>query len=65
MSEFDFEKAIKRIEEINEKLSSGNVSLDESMKLFEEGLQLIQASDKKLKGFEASINDLVEKYQGV
>lgn len=63
MSEFNFEKAIKRIEEINEKLSSGNVSLDESMKLFEEGLQLIQESDKKLKGFETSINDLVSKYQ--
>lgn len=64
MNDFDFEKAIKRLEEINEKLSTGNESLDDSMKLFEEGLQLIQKSDKKLKGFETSINELVNKYQG-
>lgn len=64
MSEFNFENAIKRLEEINDKLSSGNESLDDSMKLFEEGLQLIQQCDKKLKGFETSINELVDKYQG-
>lgn len=64
MSDFNFEEAIKRIEEINDKLSSGNESLDNSMKLFEEGLQLIQKCDKKLQGFETSINQLVDKYQG-
>lgn len=64
MSDFDFEKAITRLEEINEQLASGDESLDKSMKLFEEGLQLIQKSDKKLKGFEQSIIDLKEKYQG-
>ena len=42
MNEFNFEAAIKRLEEINDKLSSGSESLDDSMKLFEEGLQLIQ-----------------------
>ena len=64
MSDFDFEKAITRLEEINEQLASGDESLDKSMKLFEEGLQLIQKSDKKLKGFDQSIIDLKEKYQG-
>ena len=64
MNEFDFEVAIKRLEEINDKLSTGNEGLDDSMKLFEEGLQLIQKCDKKLKGFETSINELVDKYQG-
>ncbi len=63
MSNFDFEAAIKRLEEINTKLSSENESLDESMKLFEEGLQLIQKCNKRLEGFETSINELVEKYQ--
>ena len=37
MSEFNFEKAIARLEEINSKLGSGNESLDNSMELFEEG----------------------------
>lgn len=63
MNNFDFEAAIKRLEEINTKLSSDNESLDESMKLFEEGLQLIQKCNKRLEGFETSINELVEKYQ--
>lgn len=63
MNNFDFEVAIKRLEEINTLLSSGNESLDNSMKLFEEGLQLIQNCNKKLEGFESSIQELVSKYQ--
>ena len=63
MENFDFESAIKRLDEINEKLASGNESLDNSMKLFEEGLQLIQKCNQRLEGFEHSINELVEKYQ--
>lgn len=63
MDNFDFEQAIKRLDEINSKLASGNESLDESMRLFEEGLQLIQKSNTKLEGFEKSINELVSKYQ--
>lgn len=63
MENFDFESAIKRLDEINEKLASGNESLDNSMKLFEEGLQLIQKCNQRLEGFENSINELVEKYQ--
>ena len=35
-----FEKALARLEDINAKLSTGEVSLDEGMKLFEEGLKL-------------------------
>ncbi len=63
MNNFDFEKAIKRLDEINSKLASGNESLDDSMKLFEEGLQLIQKCNLKLEGFEKSINELVSKYE--
>ena len=59
MNNFDFEKAIKRLDEINSKLES----LDDSMKLFEEGLQLIQKCNLKLEGFEKSINELVSKYE--
>lgn len=65
MSEnIDFEKSMDRLAEITEKLSSGDLSLDDSMKLFEEGLKLIKESDEKLKSFEKNINELVEKYQG-
>ncbi len=64
MENFDFEASIKRLEEINEKLSSQSESLDDSMKLFEEGLKLIKLCNDKLENFEVSINDLLQKYQG-
>ena len=64
MEKFDFEAAIKRLEEINDKLSNQSENLDESMKLFEEGLQLIQKCNLKLENFETSINELLEKYEG-
>lgn len=63
MEQFNFEAAIKRLEEINNKLAGGEESLDNSMQLFEEGLKLIQLCNVKLEGFETSISDLVEKYQ--
>ncbi|NLY62500.1 MAG: exodeoxyribonuclease VII small subunit [Erysipelothrix sp.] len=64
MENFNFEEAIKRLEVINQKLASGEESLDNSMTLFEEGLKLIQMCNTKLEGFESSINELVDKYQG-
>ncbi len=36
----DFERKLKRLEEIVEKMESGDLSLDDSMKLFEEGVKL-------------------------
>ncbi len=36
----DFEKKLKRLEDIVEKMESGDLSLDDSMKLFEEGVKL-------------------------
>jgi exodeoxyribonuclease VII small subunit len=50
----NFEAALKRLEEIVEKLESGNSSLDESIKLYEEGMVLgkscmTQLNEAKLK----------------
>lgn len=38
---FNFEEAMKRLEEIVRILESGRVSLDDSMKLYEEGVALV------------------------
>lgn len=38
---FNFEEAMKRLEEIVRVLESGQVSLDDSMKLYEEGVSLV------------------------
>ena len=44
----DFEKALKKLEEITTKLENGNLSLDESLQLFEEGVKLSRVCEKKL-----------------
>ncbi len=53
-SEPDFEKSLKRLEDIVETLEGGNSSLDDSIRLYEEGMALakscsIRLSDAKLK----------------
>lgn len=49
MSEIKFENALKRLEEIVEKLEEGNLDLDQSLGLFEEGIKLSKICNKKLK----------------
>jgi len=44
-----FEKAIARLEEINTLLSDGDISLENGMKLFDEGLRLSAYCKDKLE----------------
>ena len=46
--EIKFEDVMKRLEKIVEDLENGNISLDESLKKYEEGVQLSQFCAKKL-----------------
>ena len=46
--EMTFEKALARLAEINGKLESDEISLDESVELFKEGLELSKFCQKKL-----------------
>ena len=50
--ELTFEKAMKRLEEIVNALESGQVSLDDSLKLFEEGIKLTKYCENELKNIE-------------
>ena len=43
-----FEAALERLAQINEKLESDEISLDESIELFKEGLELSKFCQKKL-----------------
>ena len=50
----DFEKKLTRLEDIVEKMESGDLALEESLKLFEEGIRLspecnVQLSDAEQK----------------
>lgn len=60
----NFEIAFKRLEEILEKLNSSTVSLDESLKLYEEADSLLVLCNKRLNEAEKKIEVLVKNRQG-
>lgn len=51
----EFERALKRLEEINAKLEQENVGLDESVALFREGKELQRKCEALLKAAQTSI----------
>lgn len=57
----NFEESIKRLEEIVEKLDSGELSLDDSLKIFEEGIELSKFCSDKLNQAEKRIKTLMKK----
>lgn len=61
---FNFEKAFHRLEEILEKLNSGETPLDESLKLYEEADGLISSCGKKLNEAEKRIEILIKTRNG-
>ncbi len=52
------EDAFKRLEEINQKLESKDVSLKESLELYAEGVKLVSACKTNLEGVEKEIKIL-------
>lgn len=59
-----FEAAFAHLETILEKMNSGKISLDESLKLYEEADQLIAICNKRLNEAERKIDILVKNRQG-
>lgn len=59
-----FEKAFARLEEILEKLNSSSVSLDESLKLYEEADKLISTCTTRLNSAEQKIEALIKNRDG-
>ena len=65
MSEtFSFEQAYRRLEIILEKMNSGKLSLDESLKLYEEADSLITVCSTRLLQAEQKIEKLVKNREG-
>lgn len=58
--EKSFEQALKRLEEIVQKLEGGDLSLDESLSLFEEGINLSRFCTKKLAQAEKKVEKLLK-----
>lgn len=60
----NFEKSFARLEEILQKMNEGEVSLDDSLKLYEEADKLIAGCNKKLAQAEQKIEMLIKKREG-
>ena len=55
-----FEEHLTKLESIVEKLEKGDLTLDESVKLFEEGMKLSEACKAELEQAEGRIQVLVQ-----
>jgi exodeoxyribonuclease VII small subunit len=56
-----FEEQLTALEQVVEKLERGDLPLDESVRLFEEGVTLSNACKKELEEAEGRIQVLVER----
>ena len=54
-----FEDSIRRLSEIVEALEDGDLPLEQSLKLFEEGVKLSRASQATLDGAEKRVEELL------
>jgi exodeoxyribonuclease VII small subunit len=65
MAEEKFETAMKRLEEIVSKMEAGELPLDESLSLFEEGIKLARSLEKTLEEAERRVEVLLGDESGV
>ena len=54
----NFEANLKKLEVIVDKLESGDIGIEESVKLYEEGMKIKKICDKKLKDIEMQIKKI-------
>jgi exodeoxyribonuclease VII small subunit len=59
----DFEKKLSRLEEIVTKMEKGELALEESLSLFEEGVKLSRECHQKLNDAESKVKLLVSMDQ--
>ena len=62
--EVKFEKAMKRLEIIVEELEKGELDIDRSLEIFEEGIKMSRICSKKLEEAERKIEKLTRNEKG-
>ena len=63
MKELTYEQAISRLEEIVNQLENNEVSLEKSISLFQEGIELSKLCDSKLKNIQKKVAQIYEEAQ--
>ncbi len=64
MAEKKFEAAMARLEEIVQELEKGDLPLEQSLKLFEEGVKLSRICNKRLDEAERRVEILLKDKNG-
>lgn len=60
MEELSFEESLKKLEEIVNKLESGDIPLDEAIEKFDTATKLVKICNEKLEAAEESIAKIVK-----
>lgn len=64
MAELKFEEALKKLEKIVEDLEKGDISLDEALKKYQEGIELSRVCSARLENAKKKIDVLVKNKKG-
>jgi exodeoxyribonuclease VII small subunit len=60
----NFESGLNRLEEINTKINSNEIDIQEAMKIFEEGIKIAASLQKELDKMERKVEILVNQSEG-
>ncbi len=61
MAKKTFEEALERLETITRELEDGDISLEDSLKKFDEGVKLAEFCNKKLDDAQRKVDILLKK----
>jgi exodeoxyribonuclease VII small subunit len=64
MAEIKFEESLKKLEKIVEDLEKGDLSLDEALKKYQEGVELARLCSQRLENAKKKIDVLVKNKKG-
>lgn len=64
MKNYNFDEALQALNDINERLSAGNLTLEETLELFAQGIDLALFCRKTLTAAESKVKLLSEKLDG-
>jgi exodeoxyribonuclease VII small subunit len=64
MAEIKFEESLRKLEKIVEDLEKGDLSLDDALKKYQEGIELSRLCNQRLENAKKKIDVLVKNKKG-
>lgn len=57
----NFEEKLERLEDLGDSMKNSNLSIEEALKVFEEGIQLAKSLEKEIDKIESKIQVLINQ----